>query len=209
MIRLSVTDLDQYLYWKSSEDMEFEELLKRLRGESEPTDAMMAGRAFHKLFELAEYGQDLLSPTVDGWQFVFAIDEEIALPSIRELKGETLFDTPSGAVTLVGKVDSIHGITIHDYKLTERFDAERYADSYQWRAYLCMFGAKRFVYDVFVGRYEDGITAAGTRRVVVYDYQRFPITAYPTMRDDVQREVSALAEIVAKHVPQKIMVAAA
>lgn len=197
MIRLSVTDLDQYLYWKSSEDMEFEELLKRLRGQSEPTDAMMAGRAFHKLFELAEYGQDLLSPTVDGWQFVFAIDEQIALPAIRELKGETLFQTPSGPVTLVGKVDAIHGITVHDYKLTERFDAERYADSYQWRAYLCMFGASRFVYDVFVGRYDQ-------QRVTVYDYQRFPITAYPTMRDDVQREVSALAEIVAKHVPQKI-----
>jgi hypothetical protein len=201
MIRLSVTDLDSYLYWLGSEDMEFEELLKRLRGETEPTDSMLAGRAFHKMFEEAEAGQDLQSPIVDGWQFVFAIEGQIGLPSVRELKGEVVLATPSGPVTLVGKVDSLDGMVVHDYKLTERFEAERYADSYQWRAYLMMFGATHFVYDVFQARY-DG------KRVTVYDYHRFAMNAYPSMRADVQRAVAGLAEIVAKHVPQKIMVAA-
>lgn len=208
MIRLSVTDLDSYLYWRDDEDMDFEELLKRLRGESEPTDAMMAGRAFHKLFELAEYGQELGSPLVDGWQFVFAIEREIALPTIRELKAEIELHTPSGPVTLVGKVDSLHGKIVHDYKLTERFDIERYADSYQWRAYLSMFGASQFVYDVFVARYDEQPTSQGFRRATVYDYQRFPVHAYPGMSADVERAVAGLAEIVAKHVPQKITEAA-
>jgi hypothetical protein len=201
VIRISVTDLDSYLYWKSSEDMEFESLLKRLRGEEPPTQPMMAGRAFHTVFENADVG-DLDRVTQDGFEFVFALDHDIALPPIRELKGEVVLDTPSGPVTLVGKVDSLDGITVHDYKLTERFDAERYADSYQWRAYLSMFWAKRFVYDVFQGRYDGN-------RITVYAYERLSFSAYPSMRRDVEMAVAGLAEIIAKHVPQKIMSEAA
>lgn len=196
MIRLSVTDLDSYLYWRESEDMDLEALLKRLRGEEPPTPAMMAGRAFHKLFEESEPG-DLRAASVDDFDFVFALDCEIAIPEVRELKGEIALATPSGPVTLVGKVDALHGMTVHDFKLTERFDAERYADSYQWRSYLTMFNASTFVYDVFVGRYDD-------ERVTVYDYHRLKFHAYPGMRADVEREVSGLAEIVARYVPQKV-----
>jgi hypothetical protein len=201
VIRLSVTDLDSYLYWKESDDMELEELLKRLRGETEPTPAMLAGRAFHKMFELAEYGDELQSPIVDNWQFVFAIEGQIGLPAIRELKGEVVLATPSGPVTLVGKVDSLDGMIVHDYKLTERFEAERYTDSYQWRAYLEMFGATHFVYDVFQARYDE-------QRVTIYDYHRLPLNAYRGMRTDLERAVAGLAEIVSKHVPQKITEAA-
>lgn len=196
MIRLSVTDLDSYLYWRGSEEMDFEALLTRLRGEEPPGANMLAGRAFHKLLETAD-DCELFASTVDGIRFDFGIEQEIALPQIRELKAEKLFQTPSGPVTLVGKVDGLHGTTVTDYKLTERFEAERYADSYQWRSYLTMFGAARFVYDVFVCRYDDD-------RVYVYDYHRFPLYAYPDMAEHVQREVCGLAEIVAKHVPSKV-----
>jgi hypothetical protein len=202
VIRLSVTDLDSMLYWRESEDMNFEALLTRLRGEEPPGPNMLAGRAFHKLLENASEGAEWFASEQDGVRFDFAIDTEIALPQIRELKAEYLFQTPSGPVTLVGKVDGLQGITVHDYKLTERFDAERYTDSYQWRCYLLMFGAERFVYDVFVCKYDPD-------RVYVFDYHRLPICAYPGMADDVYREVCALAEIVAKHVPQKIMADAA
>lgn len=201
MIRLSVTDLDSYLYWLSAEDMEFDALLRRLRGEEPPTPSMLAGRAFHTLLEHAEPGE-LQSPTIDGFQFVFALDAELALSPIRELKAEEIFDTTVGPVTLVGKVDGLAGLTVRDYKLTERFDIERYADSYQWRAYLTMFGASRFVYDVFQGRFDGN-------RVTIYDYQQFPLAAYPAMRADVTRLVGGLAEIVAAHVPQKIVADAA
>jgi hypothetical protein len=202
VIRLSVTDLDSMLYWRESEDMDFEALLTRLRGQEPPGPNMLAGRAFHKLLENASEGGEWFAAEQDGIRFDFAIDEEIALPTIRELKAEYLFQTPSGPVTLVGKVDGLQGITVHDYKLTERFDAERYADSYQWRSYLLMFGAERFVYDVFVCRYDSA-------RVYVFDYHRLPVCAYPGMAEDVYREVCALAEIVAKHVPQKIVAEAA
>jgi hypothetical protein len=196
MIRLSVTDLDSYLYWKATEDMGLAELLSRLLREEPPTPAMQAGRAFHTVLENAGTGS-LLVTEADGFTFTFAIEQEIALPSVRELKAECLLETPAGPVTLVGKVDALNGLTVHDYKLTERFDAERYADSYQWRSYLTMFGARQFVYDVFVCHYDGP-------EVRIYDYHRFPLSAYPGMREDVLREVSGLAEIVAKYVPEKI-----
>jgi hypothetical protein len=201
VIRLSVTDLDSYLYWRGSEDMELDALLMRLRGEEPPTDNMLAGRAFHKLLENAGEGGEFFAAEQDGIRFDFAIDAEVSLPVIREMKAERVLLTPSGPVTLVGKVDGLQGITVNDYKLTERFDAERYADSYQWRSYLFMFGAKRFIYDVFVARFD-------ADRVYIHDYHRLPLCTYPGMAEDVHREVCGLAEIVAKYVPEKIREAA-
>ena len=141
MIRLSVSDLETYRYWKANEEADVPTLISRLRHEDPPTPAMEAGRAFASLFEGSTVG-DLAVKEVNGWTFDFtALDAEMAVPAVRELKAEVPFETPSGPVTLVGKVDGLDGTTVHDQKLTERWDAERYIDSLQWRAYLVMFGA--------------------------------------------------------------------
>lgn len=199
MIRLSVTDLDSYLYWRDSEDMTFEQLLTRLRGQEPPNANMLAGRAFHSMLEKA--GEDELYCAVqDGFEFVFDLDSVISVPPIRELKGEVVINTHVGPVTLVGKVDTLNGLRVSDYKLTERFDAECYADSYQWRCYLEMFGATEFIYEVFQYRWD----LKACDRLIVYDHQQFRCDAYPGMRADIVRQVSGLAEIVAKHVPEKI-----
>jgi hypothetical protein len=206
MIRLSVTDLDSYLYWLGSEDMELDELVARLRGTAEETAQMRCGKAFHKLMEHAREGE-IFAETIDGFRFEFRIDEEISLQPLRELKGEVEIVTPSGIVVLVGKVDALGG-AVHDYKLTERFEAERYADSYQWRSYLSMFGASTFIYDVFQARYDDP-DRNGIQRVLINDYHRLTFHAYPEMRADLLRKVSGLAEIVAKYVPEKVQAEAA
>lgn len=201
MIRLSVTDLDGYLYWLGNEAAELGELITRLRGQEEPTVQMRAGRAFHKVFEESKAGE-IQTIAADGFTFDFAIDRDIAVPDVRELKGEIVLPTHVGPVTLVGKVDALNGATVIDYKLTERFEAERYADSYQWRAYLLMFSGTRFDYEVFQARYGDDA-------IVIYDHHPLSFYAYPGMREDVLTLVSSLAEIVVKHVPEKIMTEAA
>lgn len=195
MIRISVSDLESWRYWKASETADMADLIARLRHESPLTPAMEAGRALAKFFEHATEG-DLDAAKVDGWEFVFALDAQIAVPLVRELKAEVVFDTPSGLVTLVGKVDGLHGTAVHDQKLTENFDAERYLDSLQWRSYLVMFGATTFVYDVLVGRYSGNT-------VTITDYHRLPFYAYPDMRRDVQRAVEELAEVIVRYVPTK------
>ncbi len=195
-VRLSVSDLESYRYWCDSEDSDVATLIARLSHTDAPTPAMEAGRAFAKLFESAEEGA-YEGVDVDGWRFRFDLDAHVGLPVIRELKAEVEFQTPSGPVTLVGKVDSLDGMKVRDQKLTERFDAERYLDSLQWRAYLVMFGAREFVYDVFLCRY-DG------KQVAVTEYHPLSFYAYPAMRSDVEKAVCELAEVVAKFLPERM-----
>lgn len=195
-MRVSVTDLDSWRFYKASDDMDVEALLRRLRREEPPTQAMLAGRALHSALEHSrECAVESLES--EGFTFRFIGDFDIPLLAVRELKGDVMIDTPCGPVTLVGVIDG-HDGAIHDWKLTERFDAERYADSYQWRCYLTMFNAHKFVYGVFEGKEGDH-----PNEWTIWGYQSFPLYAYDGMRDDVVREVSELAEFIARHVPEK------
>lgn len=198
MIRLRVTDLETLRYWKANEDATVEDLVTRLTHREPPNAAMEAGHAFALLMETAK-DQALISAESEGWTFYFDLDGEVALPRVRELKGEMVIQTPHGLVTLVGKVDGIEGLTVHDQKLTEKFDAERYLDSLQWRSYLLMFGATKFVYDVFVGRRDDD-----RKEVAIYDYHPLPLYAYPQMRTDVEKAVCELAEVYVTHVLPRV-----
>jgi hypothetical protein len=197
-MRLSVGDLENLRRWKEREDQDLPALLAQLRRQGPVTRNMEAGKAFAKFFEHAtegERGGDI----VDGWTFEFKVDAEFALPTVRELKMEETFTTPYGPVTLVGVVDGLDGMTVHDQKLTAYFDAQKYTDSLQWRAYLAMTGAQRFVYDIFVGKYEDR-----SNYVTVYEYHQVPFYTYPSIRADVERAVTELAEIVATHMPEAV-----
>lgn len=195
-MRLSVTDLDSYLYWKASEDMTLDQFVNRLRGLEAPGPNMLAGRAFHSLLETAGIGT-MDTVERDGWTFKFELDAELPVPVVRELKGERVLNIDGRRVTLVGKVDALDGTVVRDYKLTERFDAERYADSYQWRAYLSMFHAKTFIYDVFQCVYDDD------QVVRITGYHKIRFNAYPDMLADVSRAIAGLADVVAKYVPEK------
>jgi hypothetical protein len=191
MIRLSVTDLESYRYFKDREDSKLDDLLRDLAHVEPPTRQMTAGRAWAKLWEHALPGE-LDAVTVDGWRFVFDLDVSVYVPLIRELKAEEVFETPSGLVTLVGKVDGFEGLTVRDQKLSERFEVEdRYTDSVQWKAYLTMLKASKFVYDVFIGKYDDV-----EQEVTIVDYHPLSFYAYPDMRADVEKAVRELAEIV-------------
>lgn len=193
MIRLSVTDLESYRYWKANEDSTLDQLLVRLRHQEPTTPQMAAGHAFAKVFEEAPQSGVLLVEQREGWTFDFTpLDDEMELPPVRELKGEMQLDTPSGLVTVVGKVDSLQGTKVRDQKLTERWEAEKYVDSLQWRTYLAMFQAQSFTYDVFQGRYEG-------RYITITDYHPMTFYAYPELRADVERAVAELASVVATH----------
>jgi hypothetical protein len=200
MLRISVSDLESLRWWRDSEGSTMEQLVARLTHAEPPTPAMEAGRAFARVMETAAVGEvDVV--TMDDWTFDFSgLDHAIGLPDVRELKAEVVFQTPHGPVTLVGKVDGINGRTVHDQKLSERLDAEKYLDSLQWRAYLVMFDATKFVYDVFVGRYDRG----GDRLVQLTDYQSLPFYTYPGIRQDVQAAVNELARVIVTYVPSLV-----
>lgn len=209
MIRLSVTDLESFRYWKADEDASAEALVARLKHAEPPTPQMAAGKAFAKLFENAKPGE-LFSAEADGWSFDFSrVDAELPQAAHREVKGELEIATPSGPVVLVGKVDGFDGLTVRDQKLTEKWDAERYTDSLQWRAYLLMFGARAFTYDVFLAKYDLDDGRRGSRGfdneegpppanwVEIREYHPVTFYAYPGLREDVERAVAELAAVVA------------
>ena len=146
---------------------------------------MTASVALHKYLEHANESEQTHAEQ-DGERFYFHCEIELNLPQTRELKAEVLIPTQYGDVELVGRVDAIDG-AVHDFKLTERFDAERYAHSLQWRAYLMMFGAQKFVYHVFEGRQESGGLWC------INNYHDLTFWSYPDMAEEVRLEVEALA----------------
>lgn len=192
-MRVSVSNIECYRRYRDNEAVTLEECLAQLRKESPPSRAMMAGSALHKILENAKYGDELLYAEQEGFNFYFGCDVDFPVAAIRELKGEVEIDTPSGRVTLVGVVDAIDS-SIQDYKLTGRFDGERFAESYQWRCYLMMFNASRFVYRVFVGQEN----TAGDEWVI-REYHELPVYRYPGMEEDVYREVAEFAAFSLKY----------
>lgn len=196
---LHVSDLETYRYWQDDENATLEDLLRRLRHEEPPSDRMLAGSALAKLMERGGPYADVEEQ--DGWRFVFALDAEMEQPDCHEVEGELVIETPGGPVTLVGHADMLTSREVRDQKLTERWDAERYLDSLQWRAYLLMFERRRFVYEVFEASYRD-------RTVTLRELHHLAFYAYPDMRRDVERAVAELAAFVAKHLPGRVADAA-
>lgn len=194
MLRLSVTDLETLRYFKSREDAPLSDLLASLAHVSPPTRKMEAGKAMASFWEHAAEGP-IDSAKSCGWTINFCLDADVSVPPVREMKIEFPMLTPSGPVVLVGKVDGFEGVTVRDQKLTEKLDVEsKYLDSLQWRAYLMMLEAKKFVYDVFVGNvdeYENVIT--------VNEYHPVPFYTYPGIEGDVQRAVNELADVVTRY----------
>ena len=214
-MRLSVSDIDLYRrYMDEDEDITLDEVLAMLRRTAPRPKFLDAGNAFHKILERAAVGE-VTKCELDGMKFRFDIDTGLVLPDVREMKGELDVMTSVGPVTLVGKVDGIDH-AVHDFKMAGWFDPEKYLASYQWRCYLLMFNAWKFVYDVFVYDEKEIIDPNGKKRgpkkivlgteYVISDYHELSLYAYPDMERDVLREVEAFARFVAEYMPEKLQI---
>lgn len=212
-IRLRVTDLDAWVRFIEPERPEFEisleTFLAQMRREEPPTLDMQAGAAFHAMLEHATVGEldGLIEPLVcESFRFQFDGDWTLALPVCREWSVEKVIPTPSGDVLLRGRLDGHDGEAdgeIIDYKLTfSGFDAERYADSLQWKAYCDITGARKFRYLVFEAKRRDN-------NVWIYGMHELVMFTYPEIGADVQRRVAELAEFVVQYVPSLIVEEAA
>lgn len=201
MIEMRVTMLEAIRYWKADEDAVLDDLLIRLADSAPQNRKMKAGHALAKFFERADSIDDpqstgdIDSVESEGWTFNFDAFVKLALAPVREMEFFEVFPTPYGPVKLTGHCDQLDGLTVCDQKLVENFEVEgKYTDSLQWRAYLAMLGAKRFRYDVFVGKVpddEDVVTITGYHAVHFY--------TYPGIRDDVHRAVVEAAEVFTRY----------
>lgn len=204
MIRLRVSMLDAWVAFVEPEREEFEveteDFVAQLKREAPPNEAMLAGTAFHALLERLSEGEQVDAEGVEhgGFLFRFDADYDLHLPAMREHETPPMvFETPVGPASLQGRVDNRDGWTVTDYKLTGRFDAERYGRSLQWRAYLLLTGCRRFRYLAFENKRKGS-------DVWIHAVHELDFWSYPEMREDVARRVCELAEFVAVHVPEMV-----
>jgi hypothetical protein len=122
----------------------------------------------------------------------------LALPEVREIKLEVLMVVAGFAATVVGVLDAQRGNGAYDHKLTARFDAERYADSYQWRCYLSWFGFDWFTYNVF----EAYQPAAEPDLYIVRNLHPLTFTRYPELETDVARVARDYVHFIREYVPE-------
>lgn len=147
MPSIRVTELETYRWWRESEEYDLDWLLRRLRHEEEPNEAMKAGTAFHAALEHA-VPTEAKSITHGGYTFYIECDGTIELPIFRERE----FVKQYGGLTVIGHVDGITGTQITDYKTTSRFDPDRFLEGFQWRYYLDLTGCNSFLWKIFTLR---------------------------------------------------------
>ena len=196
-VRISVTQLETWLYWLGRDDRDFAYLLQELRGEMPKSPAMLIGSALHKALEHAPIGEASFIEA-DGCRFIIQPKVELELPDIQEMKLEQEFVvSPTLTVEMVGKVDAWHGGTVWDHKTANRFDADKmegYLSSYQWRWYLLMTGVDTFQYNIFVVDSENWTRLDTVTAYNVTDFHTFRFYRYPGMEDDCLRKLKAFCD---------------
>lgn len=192
-----VSEVESFRQWKVDDEAELDVLLARLSGNSLPTEAMMAGTAFHKALEDAQDGDvDILQ--ADGYTFDFLIDAELAIPSIRELRASKTYIVDGQPITITGQVDCIDGRRVDDHKTTAQFTPERYLDGYQWRLYLDIFEADQFRWNVFVIK-----ATKDPSEWEVRDHHTLEQFRYPSMTADCEKLVIEFARFVRDNLPAR------
>jgi hypothetical protein len=204
-LRVSASDVDTFRRFRDDDDFPVEALLRQLRRQEPATLRMDAGSALHKILEEADIAAGVLildkAETVyngNRFRFRFDLDAEVALAPVRELKRTRRMQVRGHNVTLVAKVDLLDGLKVKDHKYAKGFDAENYVDSFQWRAYLDVFGADEFVYNIFVGDLE-----AKTGVWVVDEFHAWSCFRYPGMEKDVFNQLDRFVEFCERFMPEK------
>jgi hypothetical protein len=142
-MRVSVSHLDMYRSWKDDEEYPLEVLVSQFKGE-EATEPMLRGRAFAKAMERAQLGEsDALE--CDGFTFVFEGEFSIESVPRREVSRIKTYD----GVEVSCRCDRVIGSMVIDDKTTSNFDAENYMEKFQWRYYLDVFEADKFVWKIW------------------------------------------------------------
>jgi hypothetical protein len=182
--------LDEFLMYQAGEKWDgseytAEEFAARLRDTSESLN-MSAGTAVHKSLELAQAGE-ISTDQQNGWTIRYDLDAAIYLPRLREVP----LQREHNGITLFGRCDSLTATAVRDIKTTSAIDPDRYAESYQWRAYLWMSGRPVFFYDIFKAKIDEE-----TYTVTLTDYVCLRFHRYAEMDRDVERVIEEFAAAV-------------
>lgn len=201
MMTFRVSEVESFRQWRNDEEADLDLLLARMRGQTEPSAAMLAGTAFHKGLETAPTGLEVSSIEAEGYTFTFQGDFTIALPAIREVRANKTWIVDGERVSISGQLDCIHGKRVEDHKTTGRFDPDRYLEGYQWRLYLEIFGADHFRWNVFEIKNVDELEPFLWEVHAQHTLEQY---RYPGMDADCERLVTDLARFACVHLPERV-----
>ena len=205
---ISAGDLDAWDYYVSNDEVSAASFLERLNRVGGETLPMVIGKAFHSSIELAMMlardcctELDVHFDHLAKAEISFTVPNLIQLPSYNIIEQDVgfVFDTPSGWVELRGVIDGLRGNTLKELKTTRSFKAERYQDSWQWRAYLSAMGEgyDRLDYEVFQVAYgapqERAYEADEPFSVEVRENHTVSCWRYPDLLRDLRSVCSQLA----------------
>jgi hypothetical protein len=202
-LRTSASDLDALRYYLANEDADLGTLIAQLRRELPPSAPMLAGTALHKALEIADPGAEFDVMEADGYRFNITADAEIDMPAIREMKETREYLIDGVRITLVGKVDAVHGRRIDDHKFTGRYDPERFMASMQWRVYLEVFGADEFRWNIFEGRPLND--APDCRDYTIHTIHQLRMHRYPGITNDVKAALRQFLDFARVHLPERLI----
>ena len=194
----SATDVDQYCRWSDGE-IDTDEFLARIRRQAPPTRKQLAGTAFHAaLASMAPRCVGKSFSEMKEGEFSFRIDGQATLivPVLSELPVRLRMEMGDYDAVIRCRVDGIVGNTVIDYKLTERFDAERLISGMQWRIYLLATGLGEFRW---IGFESPDLEADPVVISRIYALSQY---AYEGMDHDVRRNVSGFADAAASILPE-------
>ncbi len=193
-----VSNLEEFRKFEMDDEYEVHTLVNRLVGDFSPSEAMLAGTAFHKYLELSPEGIALDVFEQDGFTFSVEGDFTLELPVIRELRASKKYMVDGIAVTVSGQVDALEGKRVDDTKTTGSFSPDRYLEGYQWRYYLDIFGADHFRWNVF----ELFHAASDPERFYrVRAHHPLEQHRYPGLERDCQALVERFARFVRTYIP--------
>lgn len=185
-----VSSLETFRRWRLDESQDSADLVARLT-DFQPTEAMLAGTAFHAALEVAKAGE-YAQLHAHGYTFILP-DAEIALPDIREIRAFGNY----GPLTVTGKLDCLHGKRVEDHKTTATFRPDGYLEGCQWRFYLDLFGADVFRWNVF----EISPVRGEEKTYTVKPPQLLEQCRYPGLHDDCMDLARDYYQFAAVHMP--------
>jgi|CXWL01.1.fsa_nt_gi hypothetical protein len=195
-LRISVSTLQAFNLLRSEEWMTDRKFLEQLDGVFVRTPEMAMGESLHAILEAPELYRPEGDPpryTANGISWPAEIVGECltyATPGgTREVNGyHDAGDVLGHRVTVSARADQILGAGIHEHKTKwKAFDYDGYADSYQWRWYLLVFGAAFVRYNVFaMADLERGLEFRGCSRFTFHPYDGLEADCAKNLRDLVE-----------------------
>lgn len=197
----------------SSFDTE-QSVIDTLSGDFKGNEYTWIGTAFHKIVEEGEKAwKNGIVETLGGNVMMDESQKNVAIAyrnsmpeAFHETRLNKTYHTRHGDVIISGCADIIHGNVIHDIKTKYSSPVQQeYIDSCQWRYYLDIFEAERFVFDLFQFKKYDkgmGLNVAGLDMVV---FDPIPCSRYNLMEEDNKYLLDEFMDWVNIHGLQKYL----